>query len=63
MADVTHLNLANNSFVEVPDLSGLTALRSLTLAQNSITQVLLSPEIRSETGKQIELDGLCCKEQ
>lgn len=39
MGDVTHLNLANNSFVDVPDLGALTSLSSLSIANNSITQV------------------------
>lgn len=36
---VTHLNLANNSFLELPGLDGLTSLQSLSLAHNSISQV------------------------
>ena len=38
---VTRLNLAHNSFVEVPALDGLASLQALSLAHNSIRKVSL----------------------
>ena len=39
LAAATYLNLAHNSFVEVPALGELKSLQSLNLSHNSITQV------------------------